>query len=576
MPYKKGTKADGSDWKTNVGTSTTSFKLANTIQINWFSAKNATIPGDYNFYGFTIRGSLEDIRNTDIEINYHLENTYFNMTGTSVASAFYTGGSRFTENANTYTDSLTIKNMYFVSSVEKPFFRASMDLWPNLEIDGLFADFGSASTTFDTTSLYQRAKNSSLVIRNSNIRNKIRENGMTYHGLAAIYVGKIDKRLIIEDNIFYNYSSYNSSRFMYANMQYLTEFSFKGNHVTMPDMSDVELIKSTSNASYTTTDCKVLIQENYLNGIGNVANLNSRSVTADSYIGRNYTSPRYSLDVVGSRFYSTGLDGAEYYLDADMTILSNQITPMTVGGQPFDTDGMTASVEVAPDTTVVDVTSLIDEGYNSLTGYLDSGFTIPVPLDNFAVANAGSRVYLKVTSHDGSVSQTRILDILRADGFAVENQAIGSSYNKTENETVFNWLTWRGKVTATGELTFSTNEKMSHRVGIIYFSSASNIDTMKQQLETALTASTLDGADAAVDEVNAAMTELGAASGIKAYVMDKKKTLVWDSVTQSYGYRYNFSVEEGYLRGAIMYVMYEDADGVHVSFSEHKVLRSES
>lgn len=577
LPYKKGTKANGSDWKTNVGTSTTSFKVANGIQINWFSFKNATIPGDYKFYGFTITGCFEDIRNTNIEMNHHLENTYFNMSGTTVYSAFYTGGTRFTTDSNSYTDSMTIKNMYFVGGSAKPFFLTTMNLWPNLEIDGLFADFKSASTTFSTTDLYQRSTNSTFIFRNSNIRNKIRENKIITRGFANAYYGKINKTLIIEDNIFYNYSSYDNTRFMTANMQYFTDFAFNRNYVCLEYMSDVELVRNTSAYNTTPTDCKMTIEGNYLNGIGSFINFNSRSPAADSFIGRNYTSPEYSVKDVGSLLTSTMVGGAEYYLDPEMTILSNEIMPMTVGGAPFDTNGMSADVEIEPDVSVVDVTGLIDSGYNKITGYLDSSFTIPTSLENFPVANAGARVYLRVSSYDGSVYQTRILNILRKDGFAVENQALGSSYNKTENETVFNWLTWRGKVTATGELTFCANENMSHRVGIIYFSSASHIDTIKQELVTELTASTIDSADTAVDAVNAKMETLGASSGIKAYVMNKNKTLVWDSVSQSYGYRYNFSVEEGFLRGAIMYVMYEDAEGnIQVSFSDLQVLRSQS
>jgi len=82
-----------------------------------------------------------------------------------------------------------------------------------------------------------------------------------------------------------------------------------------------------------------------------------------------------------------------------------------------------------------------------------------------------------------------------------------------------------------------------------------------------------------VDEVNAdaQFTTGDNANTIKAYTMsvDNTSALTWDSVSQTYGYRYNFSVIEGRYRGTVMFAVYKDSDGVYrITFSDLVVQQS--
>jgi hypothetical protein len=211
MPYEKGELADGSDWKSNIGTGAGQFDTAKGIRIKYFSFKQAegVGAGAYKFYGFTITSTIEDINRTAATpIDVLFENTYFNKL--SGANSFYcAANSSNAASPNSSKDKFEFKNMYYVWTDGYSALMDGKALWATTIFDGFFADFAGSSYPNDVRDVKHNASDSTLIIRNSNIRNFAPTTAhITYSGLGAATGSVGTRKLTLDNNIFYNYYFY--------------------------------------------------------------------------------------------------------------------------------------------------------------------------------------------------------------------------------------------------------------------------------------------------------------------------------------------------------------------------------
>ena len=289
---------------------------------------------------------------------------------------------------------------------------------------------------------------------------------------------------------------------------------------------------------------------------------------------------------VGYNYYINSLTHGHTYVSAwditaDGTVNSGTVLDMTA----FNGENIkeTNELVVEADVSTVNVETLFENKYeltisgdkfneNILKGYSDSACETSVDLTKVSVPAAGTTVYVKVSSPDGTATSDTVYKVVisKKVAYDISNTGKGSTYLQMYNGTDYYWVGWRGEVNATGAAVTAIE---NHRVGAIYMSSTTNLESVKADITAAVAdMKDVDEIDTAVETVNAAYAE---ANNIKTYAMRGNKVFTWDNATQSYGYRYNFLIPEDYYRGVVMYVVYKDSDGnIQVEFSDMVVQQS--
>ena len=571
VPFNRGTLADGSDWSSNIGTGSGNFDTSKGITVYWLGFNQMT-SGSYKLYGFTIRSVIQDnTRSATSTVDVLIQNTYYRKTHNGYP-ALLLRGNQFTTKNGEYKDKVVFKDMYFVEQSSNSFFQSGYGMWATTVFDGLYADFAGTSHSTSSVNVLSNNANSSLEFRNCNLRNFVTDSEhISFNSLDAATSTRGDKKLVLENNIFYNYHFCNADTFLYAKLCYYSELTIKNNRIYSPS-NGTELLATPKNSGDGLHEyCKLTVTDNFLNGIDSTVYVDNRTLDIGSVIQHNYLNTDYSsaptatgTPLSGITFDGTAVNGGAYYLDADMTILSDKIDAMTFNGESFES---TATLTVESQTQTADILSLIDPGFNNISFYSDSELSLEINPQKIQLGSLGATVYMLVRSHDNTATETRTVYILREEGYSVSNTGLGSEFDNTKNGITFNWVGWRGEVKATG---VTVSGEADHRVGVIYLSNKQNLDSVKSDLQNGLTSvSSLETVAAQINESYAAY------NNIKVYCFHKDHVLTWDNATQSYGYRYNFSVQEEYYRGAVMYVVYEDANGnVQIEFSDLVVQQS--
>lgn len=572
-PYVRGTAQDGSDWKSNIGTGAGQFNTANGITCYWIGF-NKCPSGNYNLYGFTVRSCIQDGTRAGTTINVVMHNTYFRDTHSSY-SAFVNNNSSVTAADNETNDTITFKDMYYVDQSANSFFRAGIDyVWTNTIFDGLFADFSGSPHVANNSIVRNRAQYGQTVYRNCNLRNFRSETPyITFASIDENTSLRGSRKLILEDNIFYNYCFYDKAHFLGVKLGYHTDVELKNNRIYLDDKA--ELIYTPENAGNgITDDLNLVITGNHMRGIDGTVYVDNRNLAPTSVVEKNYLSksPTYLRQGVAltaeNNLAQTMLYGP-YYLDKEMTTLSNAIDKMTFDDVDFNSD---LDYNVASDVDSLDVAALLDDGFNTVEFFMDPDLELAVNPKNVALSNLGRTVYLLVTSYDGTNSAVYELRIHREQGCIINNTGLGSTLDRVENDITFNWVGWLGTVNATG-MTVNAADKITHRVGAVYLSDTTDLDAVKADIAAAVALQTEpDSIETIVSDVN---DKYAQSKTIKAYCFHKDHTLIWNNEAQSYGFRYNFSIQDDYYRGVVMYVVYQDESGeLSVKFSDMVVQQS--
>lgn len=574
MPYIRGTAADGSDWRSNIGTGSGKFDTAKGVTVSWLNFNRMT-SGSYKLYGFTLRSVIQDnTRPSDVEIDVFIQNTYFRSTHSSYP-IILTAGSRFTTDNSASRDKVVIKDMYYVEQSTNCMFNSgSPSLWATTVFDGLFADFKGSTYTVKKNTVENNARISETVFRNCNLRNLIpATEHISFNGHNTVSSVSGDKKLVLENNIFYNYHFYNADTFLYAKLSCYSELTVTNNRIYSPSGTAELIGTSQSGGDGIPESCKLTVTDNFLNGIDSTVYVDDRALDPASVIEHNYLTPEYSADSAAKGTRLDSVDsagkistGGVYYLDAAMTVLSNEISAMTLDGESFESE---ASVTVPAKSSTANILSFINAGFNTVSFYSDSDMTLEIDPEKITLGSLGTTVYVLVESDDRTVSEIRTVHILREEGYFVSNTGLGSTSDREQDGVTYNWLSWRGEVTASGVTVSGIAE--GQRVGVIYLNDSTNLAAVKADMKAAFT--DLDIIETAVGQINAKYYD--STKDIKVYYFQKGRTFTWDNKTQSYGYRYNFSVQEGWYRGVVMYVAYEDANGnVCIDFSDIVVQQS--
>lgn len=303
-----------------------------------------------------------------------------------------------------------------------------------------------------------------------------------------------------------------------------------------------------------------------------------KGFTAESRIAGNYTQ-LVGTDY-GTKFKISGANLVKNWLiSADGTNTSSMIQPFTFNGADIaDTNTITVEADVTKlnlGAYFANKTTTTADNENKYNAYTDESCSDEslVNIKELPVAAAGAKVYVKAVSPDGLTVSEATYEIIinKKVAYNVGNSAQPSSFSHYYKGNNYYWLGWRGQVEGTGT---AASDIANSRVGTLFLSDTANLQTMKDALAAKVAEMTdADDIRTIVDEVNAdaQFTTGENANTIKAYTMsvDNTSALTWDSVSQTYGYRYNFSVIEGRYRGTVMFAVYKDSDGVYrITFSD--------
>ena len=322
-PYIKG-DAKGEGWTSNVGTGEGQFDPDKTLKAAYITIENDSKAGRYELYGFTVGTGIKDIRTTSTAaIDLYLKNTYFSCE-TENSYIFSTDESKNTAVMNGSPDSkLYIDNAYLTSKGDRSFLRNSA--WADITFDAVYADFAQNIKTA-TSYFHQTFDNSQLVIKNSFFTNNFEDKTYFegYNNGTSSYKGPFNKgrkAIVLENNIFKDFSFNSTSSFMIVKGGFLSEIVIKNNYFNNQG-KNTPLITGldTSASSAVDPEFKLIVEDNTFIGFSNTATCSTRVLSADSSVAKNYTST--DAAVLGVQLSVGALTG-DYYLDPAREILAS-------------------------------------------------------------------------------------------------------------------------------------------------------------------------------------------------------------------------------------------------------------
>ncbi len=439
MPYVKGTKQDGSDWVSNVNTGKAdAFDTTKGITVTWLKF-NTAVKGNYEFYGFTLKGVIQDDlgnagdpeRSPEDDINVKIENLYWKkapisgeeyagfLLGNHFKKRYVKNGSTYKEETsnkhttdiNQYNDSMTLKNVYLDNSSKFGLFANSDNyLWRHVTIDGLYVDHAKNSKMASADRyLTVPYDDYSFTIKNSNIRNFNERMLIQGHNdrYAQFNPNNTDRKaIVLENNIFYKYNLYSASMFLDAKHNFHNELTIKNNyiHASTAGMTLVGKDYTGNNVK----DMVVTITDNVLIGFNTTVDV-GRKVSDSSVAEKNYiisTIPTKLPDSNGVKlkFVSTNktIQSDSYYTDSEKKSLAGELIPLEfvsddiyeINGKYYyhvnnlDADGKTADgvyTEAVNASSKYEYTLVIKNLYKEV---LDSHkITMDIPLETSVVTH---------------------------------------------------------------------------------------------------------------------------------------------------------------------------------------------
>lgn len=558
--------------------------------------RSEAVAGDYLFAGFKFNYTFV---NDSTDTNVELWNTYFttnNWGGNSSTEVVTSSGNAlfsFGNSGNVGTTKVT--NVYVKPNGQ---YKPSGALFTGyagkeLTVDNMFTDATPVVYNGNANATIRVAADGVLTIKNSFFKNfSIANQSLAGNNASAITEG-VTSDLVFENNILINsmfQGQYNGA--LSFRPDTLTSVTIARNYIDNRDKAawgnstsyrGTQLVGTNGGSLETPSPVVAQVYDNYLIGLhSNTGTWGGRLYDEEqSYISNNFatfdlTPGKDIFEMEGTYFsYFTDEKASvipvlDWKLDAIGEATSNQL----VAGSTFDgveiSAGEPVEYGVELTTETINLRDLFVSEGNYIDVYSDPSCTaeFDLSMSNLVVPAAGGTFYVKIAPIIYSVNpdidplladepMIITLNITKEEGFAIKNEGLGvGELAKEGAEKDFYWLSWRGSVFIAGE---TVEGDSGHRAGIIYYSSESSLNTFEEKLnEAAMNFTSADDIDAALEVINA---EIRAAdTTIIGYALDKNKTLVWDSVTQSYGYRYNFAVEEGNIRGAKCYVVYYNAD----------------
>ncbi|MBR5011796.1 MAG: hypothetical protein IKY12_04490, partial [Clostridia bacterium] len=330
-------------------------------------------------------------------------------------------------------DKVVIQNVYFSTvDSEKGLMGNLFDkagLPEHLTYDTIFVDT-TLSRAINGPNIVQLGDNTSFTIKNSLFRN--------YNILNAAFLGNgnnsvtegVDRKVIIDNNIFYN-SSFRSKKqnIISYHPKLLSEVQITNNNVIVPADSKylsagvyLAGVDDMQNVGTTPKPLKVVITGNYVDyaqGVVLFDGFAGKNTASDSVIENNYL--RLKASATGLPIIYAGVPNvtsSNWLITADGTNHSGIIQPMTFDGDTFD------KTETVTVTFVVDTINLLDHigspeavtvsgsDYNGnvFEGYSDAELTTAVDL-TAVPATESTTVYVKVSSPDGKTKTSDVYTI---------------------------------------------------------------------------------------------------------------------------------------------------------------------
>ncbi len=441
---------DGSEWTANINTGLdNSFNTKDGIEVKCFIL-NKCKAGDYEFHGFTITNCIQDdtansygTRSSDNDINVLFNNTYVEKNYSS--AGFFNTGTHFkttADDATLYNDNITVKNTYYVNNSTVDWFNGDINLWTNLTIDGMFADYADRNITIEPRYIGWYGKEYRFTIKNSNLRNLAPSSnyihfeghnsyGVDYHQNTYPQSPK-SRSIILEDNIFYNFTFFNkNSAFIYYKQTYYNYFVVKNNYIYAPN--DNLNLATGKGGDDVHPEPYVTITDNVFMGINPYYDIDRLVTWHEVFVKDNYcvASRPASTDTVsfggvkfvldcnnyrtenGVNIYDYQTDG-HYWLDSAKTLSANVIQDMTLSGKPFNTNAQVCDMLVPYAVSVVNLNDYLYNPHNKVTVYADSNFTQVIEDVTALEYQEGKLLYLTVESNDGKGAvETRMISMAR-------------------------------------------------------------------------------------------------------------------------------------------------------------------
>lgn len=534
-------------------------------------------------YGFTTTARISDSdRLYDSDIILTVKNLRF-KSDSALDYLYYAGDSKahgYITSSSFNSDS--VSEAYFINvQATKGFQRLVSSHMPKVVmLDGVWID--SANSTRARGYYNTAAIGSEFTIKNSNIRNYAKPDSATKTGYGLTYFnckGSSTLTVNYDNNIFKDVDMYVSNTdivyFLHANIKYLNSASVTNNYISRSTAyaQFICMSNSSTTTSAVNKDGGIKVVGNVINGFGtNEATGNNSTYKNKLELHDNLIKQQYVEDItteIGEYIsLQDGRYGFDYdYLDYESIVnyattgdtsgrKTNKIQDMYVSETNVLNESEIDVLNISSTDTTLDLSQYISNPWgNTVEAYMDEENLTPCDLTAVAVPTAGATVYLVITSKDGkSQTKTVKLNILAgASGYTIDSIYLGSEkVNDTHNR-----MKWRGLIECVGDNATATLEMGSfggdgiQRFGVIYMNSDSRLTNVKTALNYVYTKGV-----GSLETINNTQLKYG----IQVYEVSDKATS-WNEETQSYTYRYNFTVKEGKDRAVVMFAVYKDADG---------------
>ncbi|MBQ8606202.1 MAG: hypothetical protein IJ408_05640 [Clostridia bacterium] len=386
-PYFAGDEF-GNDWTPNIGTEYGQFNPDAYIKAAYLTIDNDAKPGRYEVYGFTVGIGVRDGRTTNVEpIDLYLKNTYFSCEGAN-SYIFSSNESNCKAVMNGSPDSkLYVETAYVASKGDRSFLRNSA--WSDITFDGMYADFADNTKT-STSYFHQVYDETQLVIKNSFFTNTLTDltlfegfnDGTNAYGphatngnYATFNPGR--KAIVLENNIFKNYSFAGKSQFMNVKGGYLSEIVLRNNYIDNSEAETSMKLFNGIDSSYARVvdpEMTLIIEDNTFIGFnGTLGTTGIRGISDESSFARNLT--KATADSAPIAMSTPNGFTSDYYLDSYKEILSSdlEIAEWTTEGVEYGINNATHTVVVTTEGGTPTVADAITNG--TITVYSDAELT---------------------------------------------------------------------------------------------------------------------------------------------------------------------------------------------------------
>lgn len=444
---------DGDVWAENP-----EFAIENAIVARWIKVHNNVSAGDVELYGFVVGAQFQNngeqtTGTTEGAPNLYIENGYAaSFEGYDAPRAPFLADSRYVRiNGAEAGGSLTAKNVYVSSALGRTrTLLAQSNYTSDFTLDGIFVDNSQAEFYDRTTEEdLDEAKcilegDSTITIKNS------KASGFAYSVRFVILTEEHDDTdnnhaIVFDNNVFENVTFGGSSAFIQVDgdytdvsitnnvvknefdvdavlevidyVEYETEtVEVDGEVVTVP----TEVIKSQNTIS--TIPLKVTIENNKFVGFGATTTA-ERRLDAESSLNGNFVANvglgGKQLTIVGENI--TIVDES-FKVSEDGSLAGNEVYPMTLNGEAFDTHAQVGEIEIKYNATSINLADFLVNEYNVIEVYADEDYTEELDAADIAVDVA--TLYLKVFSPDKTVEQTRVINVVIGEAPAPAVEAV--------------------------------------------------------------------------------------------------------------------------------------------------------